>query len=338
MRGVVTTLDRDVVDDLVRRRSPRSVSVLLDGADRDHGLQRMRPVVARRLRRHGGGGADSLLAQLDELVVQAADRHDGSLALFAADTTAVAVAVPGAVRSRVVVDDTFATRDLVAALDRQVPHLVVLLEPGGIRVLEGCGDRLEPLGRPPARGAGPARRQRIDLREFRRELDAALAAAPARPVILVGPDHLATALQRRSRHHWRIVATGSAPPDAPLAVVARATAPGREVLVERRRAAALDAPERARRQGRLVTGIDEAWACAVDGLGWLAVVEEGFAYPAVVDGRHVAPADDLEAPETVDDLVDELIEAVLVTGGDAAAVPPGTLPDATGVALVRRGR
>ena len=70
----------------------------------------------------------------------------------------------------------------------------------------------------------------------------------------------------------------------------------------------------------------------------MLAVEEGYRFPArlSVDGDLVTPAEDAEAPDVIDDLVDELIETVLDRGGWVALVRDGALAGHDRVALTVR--
>ena len=72
----------------------------------------------------------------------------------------------------------------------------------------------------------------------------------------------------------------------------------------------------------------------------MLAVEEDFFYPARLapDGDSLIPADDVDHPDVIDDVVDELIEIVLGRGGWIALLPPGHLPEGTHLALTLRRR
>ena len=57
-----------------------------------------------------------------------------------------------------------------------------------------------------------------------------------------------------------------------------------------------------------------------------------------LENRTLGLADDPEAPGVIDDAVDELLEAVLVRGGDVVAVPDGALAHHGRLVLAVRGR
>ncbi len=68
-----------------------------------------------------------------------------ALALFVNRAVQRTLHLPIPVRSRVVIEDTFATRDLIHALHRTPPHLTLLLQPYSAQLYEGTGDSLIPV-------------------------------------------------------------------------------------------------------------------------------------------------------------------------------------------------
>ena len=99
------------------------------------------------------------------------------------------------------------------------------------------------------------------------------------------------------------------------------------VLLERRAGA-----------GRVVSGIQAAWLAARAERPEMLAVEEGYFFPARLDpdGDLLTEATDLEHPEVIDDVVDELIEAVLRRGGWVALLSDGALAGHGRVALTLR--
>lgn len=97
--------------------------------------------------------------------------------------------------------------------------------------------------------------------------------------------------------------------------------------------------ERSQR-GRAVYGIQRAWTAARWERPEMLAVEQGYFYPARLeeDGDTLVPADDPHAPDVCDDVVDELIEAVISRGGWIALLADGTLPRVDRVALTLRTR
>jgi peptide subunit release factor 1 (eRF1) len=93
-------------------------------------------------------------------------------------------------------------------------------------------------------------------------------------------------------------------------------------------------------QGRRVfaAGLEEAWQTVREGRIELLAVEEGFQETVCVTDSHLIPAESegsvgLAARE---DIVDEIIEATLDTGGEVAFLPDGTLSAHDHIAAVLR--
>src|SRR5262249_29815787 len=85
------------------------------------GLERLRGEFKKR-------EVAGLVQNLNRLVVRVAWRHSlGGLALFASRDVATAVQLPFRPRARVVIDETFATRDLVYSLNRSPRYRVLVL-------------------------------------------------------------------------------------------------------------------------------------------------------------------------------------------------------------------
>ena len=273
------------------------------------------------------------------------------VAVYVGDHTEV-VPLPVPVRERVVIDDTFATRDVVRALQRSPRYRVVVLGPRRTRLYEGVGVTLTevqepafaglaPIG-PDLVGARPATRGRVsrDQRRggragsgidgFVRTLDAALDPHVRRdplPLVLVGSEPRLTAVAGASRHRDQIVGTARGARDLPERVhLAAQVWPIVESMLTRRTAEALAELDAV--GGRhYASGVRDVWTLATQGRGALLLVEEGYEQPACIDHANgtAEPTDDRDAPGVVDDLVDEIIEAVLGAGGRVHLVPDGTL-------------
>jgi hypothetical protein len=189
-------------------RSYPAVSVLLNttparamtAADAAR-LRGLVDLAARRLRAEAPKGKEpALVADLHRLADRAAAAPTGTaVALFASSGTAEHVALPLAVRERVVVDPTFATRDLVRSLHRTPRHLVLSLSSREARLFVGVGETLRPvpgnafpMRSDRLREAGEAssraaRRKVSDVTAFWRSVDAALGAYLRAAPVAVGP-------------------------------------------------------------------------------------------------------------------------------------------------------
>ena len=275
------------------------------------------------------------------------------MALFASDGMSLHVPLPLSVKDRVVIDPTFATRDLVRALHRTPRHVVLALNTGEARLFSGAGDTLRPVpgtsfplrnDRPRRSTPSRPRAGEADSAAFFRDVDAALGTYlrlhPA-PLVLVGPDRAIAGVRKVSRNLGRLAGTldGNLASEPLTEIVARCK-PVLETYLRSRQDEALALLDRRAGASRAVSGMESAWLAARREHPEMLAVEEGLFHPARLsdDGDLLLAATDVEHPDVLDDAVDELIELVLDRGGWVALVEDGALADHDGVALTLRSR
>ena len=296
---------------------------------------------------------------LDDLAVLAAaaaiPRPGRSLALFANRDLVTVVALPMAVRERVIVDETFATRDLVHALLRSPRYRVLVLGADVTRLYAGIGavlvevigDGFPLLGvdgtgdEQPRYGVDRSAVRDARLRRHLHAVDAALAGhlRDCWPLLVVGADRRLSLFRQHSRHRAHLTDTSPGTFERrSTAELAQAIWPSVAQMVGRRQQQAMAELDRATGFRRCAFGVHQVWARANEGRGALIVVEENYAYPARIDPHlnDLVPADDVEHPDVIDDVVDEIIEIVLAHGGRAVIVPDGTLPSQAHLAMTLR--
>ncbi len=313
----------------------------------------------RLLAEIGRREAEPLLTRLEHLIAQIDFRHtlDG-LALFVHRDFARAFSLPFSVPERIVVDETFFTRDLIHALNRLVRYWVLVLGEKPTRLLEGTHDTLievtergfpqiheGPGGTAPLPGGFGVRKSAYRderHRQFFRQVDAAFRSIWAEdplPLVVVGIDRHLAFFQEVTEHRQAILTTitGSHSKTSP-ARLARLVWPLVEMNMQSVRDRALAELEEATGASKMVATIGEVWRLAHEGRGALLLVEEDFHYPAVVDasGWHLQPAADPMAPGALDDAVDDVIETVLAKQGRVVFVENGRLSAYGRIALVLR--
>ncbi|WP_236834450.1 hypothetical protein [Blastococcus sp. KM273129] len=308
----------------------------------DTDLRRLRRLVddaAGRLAGDGPPDPHLLRAALDEVVAGVARQATGSaIALYVSPHLREVVRLPVPVPDRVVVDRTFATRDLVRALHRTPQHVVLLLSEAEARLVVGVADDL----RPPPRTSFPLTAETAPLDAFLRRVDEALGTYlrlhPA-PLVLVGAERVVGRFRRQSRNTARLAGTVDANlTRAPVTALVPRIREVLEAYLRSRQDEALEHLDRRRSRHAVVEGIDACWLAARRERPEMLAVEEGFTHAARLspDGDFLTPADDVEHPDVVDDVVDELIETVLLRGGWIAFVDDGALAGSGRVALTVR--
>lgn len=276
-------------------------------------------------------------------------RHtlDG-LAIYLNEDLARVFDLPFTVRERVVIDETFATRDLVYSLNRSPRYWVLVLSEKPTRLYEGHLDRLEevvdhgfpmvhegPGGAAPLpAGIGVNKSSVRDAhhREFFRNVDrafAAIHAADPLPVILCGVDRYHAFFREVSSHTRHIVGDIQGSYDAAQkSELAERAWPVMVAHLDRVRAAAIDELDRAVGAQRFASTLDDVWRAAAESRVAKLVLEEGYHTLAVVDGEErLQVVDDPTTPGVIDDAIDEIVEMVLRAGGDVQFVGDGQITE-----------
>jgi hypothetical protein len=356
-------IDRELVETMARVQAFPAVSIFLNTDRHRPGNgedpRRLRLLVDDARRRLGDTwNADEAAKLVDR--IECAGAHvdwshpDDALALYVTSDQEHVFRLPTPVRERVVIEETFATRELLVAAQVAARFRVLVLSEEGARLFEGDARHLHELhhaGFPvavPVRGRastphrdlprheGAAEAHRFVFRAVDRSLAERSLADPL-PVVVVAPERDLAYFDEVTAHSHSIVAriAGDLTYAHP-AKVAALVVPHVQAAVEARHATTVGAIEQAATEHRIALTMPRIWAAAMEGRGRVLVVEEDFTYPAqVVDGVLIGRGDS-DSVHAVDDAVDEIIEAVLLHGGDAVVVGPGRLGQYAPIALALR--
>ncbi|MFQ3567550.1 MAG: hypothetical protein SNJ59_11185 [Aggregatilineales bacterium] len=303
---------------------------------------------------------DGILSRLDGIVerVDWQNTLDG-LAIFVNADFAHAYTFPFKVKERVVIDETFATRDLVFAVNRTNRYWTLVLSEQPTRLFEGVKDSLvevtvgsrfpmthdRPGGAtrlPGGPGVNPSTYARDMHRQFFRDVDAALKEImddDPLPIVLVGVTRQLSLFEEVTSHGGHIIAKVEGSHDKTSAhELGQLVWPLAKDKIAEQRNKVLDELGAAVGARRFASTIGEVWRMAREGRGDTLIVEEGYFCPVRVDesGMHITIAEDATAPDVIDDAVDEVIEAVLAKDGRVVFVEPGALANHQQIALILR--
>ena len=302
-------------------------------------LAAMLAEVEHRLRREVDVHAAVELAdRCRATVIDLLDEPTGhGLAVFVGAQCAEAFRLPHRPVDRVVIDPTFATRELELAVRLSPRCRVVVLGTDAARMY--LVDRGSCVERSTASFpvAVPPRRSRIGTHLERVASGLAGDQGTADlPLVLVGPRLMTLTLAKLvgveplAMIDRRMPDLGS---DAILAIARSAMASAAGSECDR----AFDRLDDAAHDGVSAIGLDAVWDAALDGTIELVVVDREFSRAAIVDPTSGTArwVDDPSATGVIDDVVDELIELTRLAGGDVVFVNRGELgPDQ--IAAVRR--
>ncbi|GGP98337.1 hypothetical protein GCM10010266_22150 [Streptomyces griseomycini] len=307
------------------------------------------PAVSRDRRTDVARQLDRALSEVD-----LAHSEDG-LIIFAAPGEHQVWSLTRSVPERVVLSDTFLTRNLVSAHTAERPFWVLSVSADRVTLWNGGADRVveeRAGGFPLTRGAenfDPERLHRVGdqpsafrderTRAFLREADLAMGALlrdHPRPLYVTGEPAALSLLSEagsvtRDAVHVPHGGLAHGTPDA----VWQAVRPALEADVRRSTEDVTRALVSARGRKEFAAGVDELWQSAREGRVRLLAVEENYRVTVRDTDDHlaIAEAGDLDARE---DVVDEIVEQCLKTGAEVRFVPDGTLGEADGIAGVLR--
>lgn len=258
-----------------------------------------------------------------------------ALALCASPGYSASVKLGRRVVERVVVDETFATRDLVADLNRTATFRVITVSEHVVRMLYGDRHRLAELldERWPL-----VREEDQSIASWSRAVVHALRAEQRRhavPTVVAGVERSVHRALGAAELHTIGIVHGNHDRSG-WDDLHKVTWPLVEGWIEADQMRALERLDAARSQRRFAGGLDEVYSLAMEGRLDLVVVEDTFAVSARVRDGRLEPAEDRESPDVVDDVVDEIVEAVLRHAGGAVIVPDGALADHDRIAAVAR--
>jgi hypothetical protein len=360
-------LSPSTLSELRRPRAYPAVSVLTPTHRREpentQDPVRLRNVVAEAKKQLEADPAVSrerrldVVRQLDQALreVDLAHAEDG-LVIFAAPGEHQVWSLARTVPERVVLSDTFLTRNLVSAHAAERPFWVLSVSADRVTLWSGGPDRVTeehsggfPLTRH-LENFDVERKERIgdvpstfrdeDTRHFLRDADAAMGMVlreTPRPLYVTGEPAALSLLDEvgsitKEAVHVPHGGLSHGTPDA----VWQAMGPTLAAEARRNTDAVARELESARGHKAFAAGVDEVWQSAREGRVRLLAVEENYRL-AVRDalGDHLVPAErgDLDARE---DIVDEIVEQCLETGADVRFVPDGMLGDASGIAGILR--
>lgn len=272
--------------------------------------------------------------------------------------------LPRTAPERVVLSDTYLTRNLVAAKAQAQPFWTLTVSADHAALFSGTSDAAheEHIGgfplTAPHEAPNPQREERIgdtpstftdeETRQFMRTVDEKLRgvlATDPRPLYLVGLapalallDEVGEVGEVAKEAVGRV--TKGAPADTSPSDLLTELRPALEAR-QKRFAAEIDGKlDEARGRRAFAGGLDEVWAAVREGRAGLVAVEEHYQQTVRVDQEHLVPVSG-DAADPADtgvreDIVDELVEAALDSGADVVFVADDSLKEHGRIAAALR--
>lgn len=291
----------------------------------------------RRLAAEVGGDQGRLVQELRRQARLAQDSSTRrAIGLFVNHRVSRCWTLPVTVHPKVVVEATFATRDLLRAVHRTPPHLVVRVDEFGARVfwVAGRATLLETVERLPHGSPRPVApstdeaHDRSELWERTADCVARIREERPAPLVLAGDEVLVGELKADVRLLTRlageVVGTRVDVPDDLFSASALCLQDylhrrGQQTLGALHDAVTTD-------PARVLAGLDDCWAAVTTRVPGTLVVERGYVHPRPGgEGGRIASHD----------LIDDLLELALEAGNLIAFVDDAQLLEFGGIALLR---
>lgn len=273
-----------------------------------------------------------------------------SLILYVNPTFAAYTRLPVPVKDRVVIDNTFATRDLVRASYEEGGYYVLQLSRSTARLIEAYNDKVVkeldgdfPFDNPLEGFGSPDQDNESNyIKEFFNHVDKALQEVLKEnplPVVIVTESRNYNYFLEICDNKSHIVGTINRLPNSDKADKIVAEAWGEmSTVIESQNAKRIEEIGQAKSTHSLVLDYNEIWRSIQEGRGKTLFIKKGFIQPAIVDEENhsITLIDDPTTPDAVDDIIDEMIEQTIAYGGDIVFIKDNGLDAYNNLALVIR--
>jgi hypothetical protein len=300
--------------------------------------------------------AKSLVDKLNKLAAQIDhSKNLESLMLFVNDEIAEYTRLPIKVEDRVVIDDTFATRDLVRAMHLETNYFILVLSQDKIRLIEAMNDKIvQEIGTPfpfentqyfsKNRAANAmAAKQTSLIAEYFNQADKMVNEVRKDnplPVLICGleenhNEYLKIADNKRSI--FNMFLDKNKINDAAHSIVEESWGVVKEYVVKKNNERKADL-KKAVGENKFLSDTNEIWKAISDGKVQTLFIEQGKFQPAVMKDDEIVYVSNEERNNTgvIDDIYDEMIEANMNFGGDVVFLPKGELSKFNGFGAITR--
>lgn len=277
-----------------------------------------------------------------------------SLILFVNEEKAEYVRLPITVQDRVVIDRTFATRDLVRAMHLETHYYVLVLSRDQARLIEALNDKVvEELGTPfpvenvlsPGSKAemADAGRQRSLTAEFFNRVDKEVNAARRNnplPVLICTEEenfHEYLKIADRKNSILDTLFNRSRQTEKAHAIISEAWEIIKAYITRKNNERKMEL-QQAVSANTFLSDTNEISQAIQEGRVKTLFVEQGLFQPAVIEDDRIIYVSNGEGNrrDVIDDIYDELIEKNMDFGGDVVFLPKGELDAFNGFGAITR--
>ena len=290
------------------------------------------------------------LANLEDLAERIDPRYNlDGLAIYLNEDICEYVRLPMPVEPRVILDKTFATRDLLRALNQIENYYILRLSEHEAHLFGAFTDRIidecivndfphiNGLYTTNTLKASYSAVQENYHKEYLNRIDKDL-----QQVIREDPGVVIIAGADRNYHYFMEVTDNKQPiighlpgnwDEETLVNLARESWKLVQYYIDKEGEKAMQLIGQAISQSRLITSLGDIWAAIQKGRGETLYVEKGYFQPAILEDGLVIAVEHADQPEVVPDLVDEMIETLVNHGGHVSFLENGVLDEFGRIAL-----
>ena len=299
--------------------------------------------------------AEKLVEKLESL---AANIDHGqnieSLFLFVNEDIAEYIRLPITVRDRVVIDDTFATRDLFRAIHLETHYYILVLSQEKVRLLEAMSNKLiREIGDPfpfenqfyirSRAAASIASNQTNILAEFFNRADKRVNEERKKnplPIFICGLDENQAAYMETAdtKQSFLTRSLNKNKINSPAhEIVEEVWEVMKEKVIRKNNERKADL-QRAVSENKFLSDTNEIWKAISEGRVQTLFVEQGLFQPAIINDGEIEYVSDDRRNEAgvIDDIYDEMIEANMDFNGDVVFLPKGELDKFNGFGAITR--
>lgn len=295
----------------------------------------------------------TIMDQLHE--VEASHDHEHNkdgLGIFVNEDLTEIARLPIPVEERVIIDPTFATRDLIRSMNQAEFYYILVLSKKEVSLFEAYRDQVHevrehgfPIENTHDYLTNHAQLQNAEevdeeVREFFNSIDKCFDEVyKGNPgeLAVVGVERNLAFFHTVTDHKGLIIAEVAGNQEhATTHELGQLVWPEVLAALEAAKSNALDHLGAARGAKKAALGIREVWQTAQEGRGEMILVENSYMQPAIVDGQQINLDVAVDDPLSNDDIVDDVIEIVLSMKGKVVFMEDGTLGEYERIAMTLR--
>lgn len=298
-----------------------------------------------------------IMEKLNALVESIDHRQNlESLLIFVNNEMAEYTRLAVNVTDRVVIDSTFATRDLVRAEHEQEAYYVLVLSRNNARLIEAMNDKAvaEIKGNFPYKNETLFNTNKQErhtagsdeklIEEFfnrvDKEVQAAIKDHPL-PVMIIADErnytHFMNVADKKDMY-MGYLNKNRGDETAKIHHLVDDVWPLVHEINRKRNAERIEELGRAVGSGKFLSDINDIWKAILEGRGQTLFVKKGYFQPGIINGNNIELVDTFEKDQkgVCDDVIDEMIEHNLSFGGDTVFKSGDVLEKFQNLALITR--